>query len=159
MLQAGDQPPAASKAIFSASSRALYAPVLPLLLCCCCCCCCLYQACGQSPAAAPVTSPRQSLSARASCWLRPSHMWCCCHPYAAAAAVFCRLVASHLQPYLSPAPGSPSLVELAADLGRPVRLRLSDGQLIQLADAQLNIQEQVRCGRLFDEVWQIQLCV
>ncbi|KAF6257639.1 hypothetical protein COO60DRAFT_1639827 [Scenedesmus sp. NREL 46B-D3] len=54
------------------------------------------------------------------------------------------LVASHLRPYLSPAPGSPSLLELAADIGRPVRLRLSDGQLVELQDTQLNIQEQVK---------------
>jgi hypothetical protein len=77
----------------------------------------------------------------------------CCHCCSAAAAAVCiRLVASHLQQFLSPAPGSPSLVELAADIVRHVRLRLSDGQLIQLADAQLNIQEQVRSARLCFEV-------
>lgn len=59
-----------------------------------------------------------------------------------------RLLAA-LAPYVSPAPGQPYLVDLAADLGRPVNLRLSDRSCVEL-DCNLNINAAL--GRLSNAV-------
>lgn len=59
-----------------------------------------------------------------------------------------RLLAA-LAPYVSPAAGQPYLVDLAADLGRPVNLRLSDRSCVEL-DCNLNINAAL--GRLSNAV-------